>query len=78
MIADPFICSGSPRQHCLLVPTRLLLFDGGVATDMIAATVLAVIQEKLNNPSPEDPFMPDIAAVRASLGHRARPTLMLL
>ncbi|KAI0060803.1 ubiquitin-conjugating enzyme [Artomyces pyxidatus] len=26
------------------------------------STVLAVIQEKVNNPSPEDPFMPDIAA----------------
>jgi len=25
--------------------------------------VLSVIQEKLNNPSPEDPFDPDIAAV---------------
>ncbi|KAF9566338.1 UBC-like protein [Agrocybe pediades] len=27
------------------------------------ATVLSVIQEKLNNPSPDDPFEPDIAAV---------------
>jgi hypothetical protein len=26
-------------------------------------TVLAVIQEKLNNPSPDDPFEPEIAAV---------------
>jgi len=26
--------------------------------------VLAVIQEKVNNPSAEDPFEPDIAAVR--------------
>ncbi|KAI0048565.1 ubiquitin-conjugating enzyme [Auriscalpium vulgare] len=26
------------------------------------STVLAVIQEKVNNPIPEDPFMPDIAA----------------
>jgi hypothetical protein len=26
--------------------------------------VLAVIQEKVNNPSPDDPFEPDIAAVR--------------
>ena len=25
---------------------------------------MAVIQEKLNNPSPDDPFEPDIAAVR--------------
>jgi hypothetical protein len=25
--------------------------------------VLSVVQEKLNNPSPEDPFEPDIAAV---------------
>jgi hypothetical protein len=29
-----------------------------------ACVVLAVIQEKLNNPSPDDPFEPDIAAVR--------------
>ncbi|KIK59840.1 hypothetical protein GYMLUDRAFT_44311 [Collybiopsis luxurians FD-317 M1] len=27
------------------------------------ATVLSVIQEKLNNPSPDDPFEPDIAAL---------------
>ncbi|TFK72177.1 UBC-like protein [Pluteus cervinus] len=27
------------------------------------ATVLAIIQEKVNNPSPDDPFEPDIAAV---------------
>ena len=27
-------------------------------------TVLAVIQEKVNNPSPDDPFEPEIAAVR--------------
>ncbi|KZP20772.1 UBC-like protein [Athelia psychrophila] len=27
------------------------------------STVLAVIQEKVNNPSPEDPFEPDIAAL---------------
>lgn len=26
--------------------------------------VLAIIQEKLNNPSPDDPYEPDIAAVR--------------
>ncbi|KAI0035967.1 ubiquitin-conjugating enzyme/RWD-like protein, partial [Vararia minispora EC-137] len=26
------------------------------------STVLTVIQEKINNPSPEDPFMPEIAA----------------
>ena len=25
--------------------------------------VLAIIQEKVNNPSPEDPFEPEIAAV---------------
>ncbi|KAJ3814837.1 ubiquitin-conjugating enzyme [Lentinula aff. lateritia] len=27
------------------------------------ATVLCIIQEKLNNPSPDDPFEPDIAAL---------------
>ena len=27
------------------------------------ATVLSTIQDKLNNPSPDDPFEPDIAAV---------------
>ncbi|KAJ4488029.1 ubiquitin-conjugating enzyme/RWD-like protein [Lentinula aciculospora] len=27
------------------------------------ATVLSIIQEKLNNPSPDDPFEPDIAAL---------------
>lgn len=29
-----------------------------------AWAVLAIIQEKVNNPSPDDPFEPDIAAVR--------------
>ena len=28
------------------------------------SVVLSVIQEKINNPSPDDPFEPDIAAVR--------------
>ena len=28
-----------------------------------ADTVLAIIQEKVNNPSPDDPFEPEIAAV---------------
>ncbi|KIM80800.1 hypothetical protein PILCRDRAFT_822077 [Piloderma croceum F 1598] len=27
------------------------------------STVLAIVQEKVNNPSPDDPFEPDIAAV---------------
>jgi len=27
------------------------------------STVLAVVQEKVNNPSPDDPFEPDIAAL---------------
>lgn len=27
------------------------------------STVLAIIQEKVNNPSPDDPFEPDIAAI---------------
>jgi hypothetical protein len=30
---------------------------------MIIALVLSVIQEKLNNPSVDDPFEPEIAAV---------------
>ena len=29
-------------------------------------TVLSTIQDKLNNPSPDDPFEPDIAAVSAA------------
>jgi ubiquitin-conjugating enzyme E2 D/E len=29
--------------------------------------VLVIIQEKLNNPSPDDPFEPEIAAVRRLL-----------
>jgi hypothetical protein len=29
--------------------------------------VLHTVQDKLNNPSPEDPFEPEIAAVRTSL-----------
>lgn len=31
--------------------------------DFGTGTVLAVIQEKVNNPSSDDPFEPDIAAV---------------
>jgi hypothetical protein len=30
---------------------------------MIVAVVLSVIQEKVNNPSSDDPFEPEIAAV---------------
>lgn len=33
-------------------------------TRAYVTTVLAIIQEKINNPSPDDPFEPDIAAVR--------------
>ena len=32
-------------------------------SDMIIVAVLSVVQEKLNNPSVDDPFEPDIAAV---------------
>ena len=34
---------------------------GSYTQDVCA--VLSIIQEKVNNPLPEDPFMPDIAAV---------------
>jgi hypothetical protein len=30
---------------------------------LLASKVLSIIQEKLNNPSPDDPFEPDIAVV---------------
>jgi len=30
---------------------------------MVPVIVLSIIQEKVNNPSPDDPFEPDIAAV---------------
>ena len=33
----------------------------------ILTSVLAIIQEKLNNPSPDDPFEPEIAAVCSPL-----------
>jgi hypothetical protein len=32
-------------------------------TRLPASQVLSIIQEKVNNPSPDDPFEPDIAAV---------------
>jgi hypothetical protein len=32
-------------------------------TYVYASKVLSIIQEKVNNPSPDDPFEPDIAAV---------------
>lgn len=41
------------------------------------STVLSVIQEKVNNPLPEDPFMPDIAAVSTDTWSWLRFMLML-
>jgi hypothetical protein len=35
--------------------------------DVLTLPVLAIIQEKVNNPSPDDPFEPEIAAVKPSL-----------
>ncbi|PCH38461.1 UBC-like protein [Wolfiporia cocos MD-104 SS10] len=34
------------------------------------SSVLAIIQEKVNNPSPDDPFEPDIAALMKNDYHR--------
>lgn len=65
MFVDEFSChvfrvtSGNHRSHCQPVSR----------VDLVApppcqhCTVLAVIQEKLNNPSADDPYEPDIAAV---------------
>lgn len=36
----------------------------GILTWVYVISVLAIIQEKVNNPSPDDPFEPEIAAVR--------------
>jgi hypothetical protein len=41
---------------------RYHLFNPASHTDLLIV-VLSIIQEKVNNPSPEDPFEPDIAAV---------------
>lgn len=40
------------------VPTHHITFASHITA------VLSVIQEKVNNPRPEDPYEPDIAAVR--------------
>lgn len=43
---------------------RNILYDWFWLIDPCSFVVLAVIQEKVNNPSPDDPFEPEIAAVR--------------
>lgn len=40
---------------------------GALMTASMLREVLLTVQDKLNNPSPEDPFDPDIAAVRKLL-----------
>jgi len=40
--------------------------------------VLSIIQEKLNNPSADDPFEPEIAAVSLHILHRLFATLIIV
>lgn len=54
------ITSGSRQSLYHLVGRRFRSVLQRVFTLVI---VLAIIQEKVNNPSPDDPFEPDIAAV---------------
>lgn len=62
-----FSSSGSPPSHYPQVRsptvyvTRVKLKAD--SRHVVCAVVLTVIQEKVNNPSPDDPFEPDIAAV---------------
>ena len=51
--------SGSLLSLYLLVGKIDLSYD----MRLPASKVLSIIQEKVNNPSPDDPFEPDIAAV---------------
>lgn len=50
------LVSGTSQHAC---PPWILVF-------MSCSVVLATIQDKVNNPSPDDPFEPEIAAVRIS------------
>ena len=61
-----FSCSGSPQSLCRQVSIRLCQVSGVQKRDVDNVrprVVLATIVDKLNNPSPDDPFEPDIAAV---------------
>ena len=51
--------SGSLQSLYLLVSKWFPIYD----MRLPASKVLSIIQEKVNNPSPDDPFEPDIAAV---------------
>lgn len=53
--------SGNRPSHCRRVCNELHLVP---RITECSPLVLAIIQEKVNNPSPDDPFEPDIAAVR--------------
>src|SRR5271170_5049902 len=52
--------SGSHQSLYLLVGK---CFQSILQHALTRGTVLSIIQEKVNNPSPDDPFEPDIAAV---------------
>ena len=75
VFADLFltVCaySGSLPLHCRLVGSILHVMGDHCVAYAVLCPVLAIIQEKVNNPSPDDPFEPEIAAVSAS-----RPSLM--
>ena len=65
LLCEPIVChrSGNHPSHCQpvsrvnLIPCRLFRLQTS------HFTVLAIVQEKLNNPSPDDPYDADIAAV---------------
>ena len=52
--------SGNHQSPYLLVGT---CFQSILQHALNRGTVLSIVQEKVNNPSPDDPFEPDIAAV---------------
>ena len=47
-----------------MVLARYTWIERGLISEF---TVLSTIQDKVNNPSPDDPFEPEIAAVSAAL-----------
>lgn len=62
----PFQIRSPPNQwkpSVTLSSGEQMVSDPSYDMRLPASQVLSIIQEKVNNPSPDDPFEPDIAAV---------------
>lgn len=69
-----FILTLEPNE-IRVVKSHHCVFDLQWKPSVTLSTVLAVIQEKLNNPSADDPFEPEIGAVSLPSDLTTYPTL---